>query len=104
MKDMKELFQMPLSKTTVTQSITAPQTLRRALPLALVLAILSLSAALADGPTGWGGGSCREVTAFPANLIDPGVYCQSFKYIGFPLASGALITISADERTGRLAS
>ena len=50
----------------------------------------------ADGPTGWGGGSCREVTAFPANLIDPGVYCLSFKYINFPLASGTLITISAD--------
>ena len=96
MKDVKKLFQIPASKTTTTQSVTAQQTLRRALPLALVLAILSLSAALADGPTGWGGGSCREVTAFPANLIDPGVYCLSFKYINFPLASGALITISAD--------
>jgi hypothetical protein len=53
-------------------------------------------AAAADGPTGWGGGSCREVTAFPANLIDSGVYCLSFKYINFPLASGTLITISAD--------
>jgi hypothetical protein len=28
--------------------------------------------------------------------VAPGVYCLSFKYIDFPLASGALITISAD--------
>jgi hypothetical protein len=66
------------------------------LPLAIVLAGLSGSPALAAGPTGWGGGSCREITGFPAKLVDPGVYCLSWKHINFPLASGALITISAD--------
>ena len=91
MKDVKELFQISLPKTTITR-----RTLRLVLPLSLVLAIVSLRTALAGGPTGWGGGSCREVTAFPANLVAPGVYCLSFKYIDFPLASGALITISAD--------
>jgi hypothetical protein len=55
-----------------------------------------ISAAPAAGPTGWGGGSCIEVTAFPANLTAPGVYCLSFKHIDFPLGKGALITISAD--------
>lgn len=71
--------------------------LRRALPLILIVATLSGGSALAAGPTGWGGGSCHEITAFPANLLGPGVYCLSFKYIDFPLASGALITISADD-------
>ncbi|MGH7828802.1 MAG: right-handed parallel beta-helix repeat-containing protein [Candidatus Binatia bacterium] len=68
----------------------------RALALALVLAILWVNTAIAAGPTGWGGGSCIEVTAFPANLKGPGVYCLSFKYIDFPLKSGALITLSSD--------
>jgi hypothetical protein len=62
------------------------------LPLALILTSVPAVA----GPTGWGGGSCREVTGFPANLSEPGVYCLSFKYIDFPLNAGALITISAD--------
>lgn len=88
MKDVKGVFQNPLPAATTTQSITARQMLRRDLPLALVLASLWLSTAMAAGPTGWGIGSCREVTAFPANLVDPGVYCLSFKYIDFPLASG----------------
>jgi hypothetical protein len=95
MTNIKRLFQNRLPETTTAQSIIAPQTRRWALPLALVLASLSVSTALAAGPTGWGSGSCREVTAFPANLVDSGVYCLSFKYIDFPLASGALITISA---------
>ena len=95
MTNTKRLFQNRLPETTTAQSIIAPQTRRWALPLALVLASLSVSTALAAGPTGWGGGSCIEVTAFPANLVAPGVYCLSFKYIDFPLASGALITISA---------
>jgi hypothetical protein len=94
MTHVKGFFQKPLS--TTTQSITACQNVRRVLSLSLVLASLWLNVARADGPTGWGGGSCREVTAFPANLVDSGVYCLSFKYINFPLASGALITISAD--------
>jgi Right handed beta helix region len=96
MTNIKRLFQNPLPEKTNAQSIIAPQTLRWALALALVLASLPLSTALAAGPTGWGGGSCREVAGFPANLIEPGVYCLNFKYIDFPLASGALITISAD--------
>ena len=74
----------------------ARETLRRTLATLLICASLAPVSALADGPTGWGGGSCIEVTAFPANLTGPGVYCLSFKYIDFPLASGALITISAD--------
>jgi Right handed beta helix region len=77
-------------------SIRYRKILGRALFFLLFPAIIPLSGALAAGPTGWGGGSCREVTAFPANLSAPGVYCLSFKYIDFPLASGALITISAD--------
>lgn len=72
-----------------------PRNLRQLLPLALVLASVMGDATLAAGPTGWGGGSCREVTAFPANLTEPGVYCLSYKYIEFPLNAGALITISA---------
>jgi hypothetical protein len=96
MKHVEGLFQKALSKTNATRSIMARQTLRRLSPLSFVLACLWVSSALADGPTGWGGGSCREVTAFPANLVDSGVYCLSFKYINFPLASGTLITISAD--------
>ena len=94
--NQKKIVRKLLMKRTATQSITARQTLRRILPLSLVVSCLWLSTARADGPTGWGGGSCREVTAFPANLVAPGVYCLSFKYIDFPLASGALITISAD--------
>jgi hypothetical protein len=81
-------------------SIAVQQILGRTLPLAVVLASLSSLWAIpaqAAGPTGWGGGSCIEVTAFPANIVGPGVYCLSFKYINFPLASGALIKISADD-------
>jgi len=73
-----------------------PTVIRRLLPLALVFLGFSLSTAFAAGPTGWGGGSCREVAGFPANLSEPGVYCMNFKYIDFPLSAGALITISAD--------
>ena len=91
--NQKKLARKLLMKTTATQSMTA---LGRGLAFFLVLSCLGVSTARADGPTGWGGGSCREVTAFPANLVAPGVYCLSFKYIDFPLASGALITISAD--------
>lgn len=57
---------------------------------------LSAGAALAGGPTAWGEPSCRGVTAFPANLNSPGVYCLSYKYIDFGMTSGTLITISAD--------
>ena len=96
MKNVAGLFPNSFPETTPTPSITVRQTLRRALPLALVLASLWVSTATAAGPTSWGGGSCIEVTAFPANLTGPGVYCLSFKYIDFPLASGVLITISAD--------
>lgn len=95
MTNIKRLFQNRLPETSVAQSIIAPRTRHWALALALVLASLSVSTALVAGPTGWGGGSCMEVTAFPANLAAPGVYCLSFKYIDFPLASGVLITISA---------
>ena len=95
MTNIKRLFQNRVRETTAAPSIIAPRTRRWTLPVALVLASLSLSTALVAGPTGWGGGSCMEVTAFPANLAAPGVYCLSFKYIDFPLASGALITISA---------
>jgi hypothetical protein len=96
MKDVKGLFQNALPERATRRSVTVRQTLRRALPLAVLLASLALSSALAAGPTGWGIGSCREVIAFPANLVDPGVYCLSYKYIDFPLLSGALIKISAD--------
>ncbi|MEX0804730.1 MAG: right-handed parallel beta-helix repeat-containing protein [Candidatus Binatia bacterium] len=96
MKDVKGFFGNPLQEATTKKLVTARQTLRRALPLALLLASLCVSPAMAAGPTGWGIGSCREVTAFPANLAEPGVYCLSYKHIDFPLASGALITISAD--------
>src|SRR5919106_2943676 len=96
MKDVKGLFQNLLPETDARRSITVRQTRRRAVPLAVLLASLALSSALAAGPTGWGIGSCREVTACPANLVDPGVYCLSYKYIDFPLLSGALIKISAD--------
>jgi hypothetical protein len=73
MKDVKGLFQNLLPETDARRSITVRQTRRRAVPLAVLLASLALSSALAAGPTGWGIGSCREVTAFPANLVDPGV-------------------------------
>jgi hypothetical protein len=78
-------------------SIIVRQLLRRILPFALVVAGMWTSPGLAAGPTGWGGGSCHEITGFPANITGPGVYCLSFKYIDFPLAQGALITISADD-------
>jgi hypothetical protein len=71
--------------------------LRPILPLTLLVAGMSPSPGLAAGPTGWGYGSCHEITAFPVNITGPGVYCLSFKYIDFPLAQGALITISADD-------
>src|SRR3954466_12364755 len=96
---MKCAKRKPMEKsfTRVRKKIlTAGQILRRALPLAIVCAGIYLSSALAAGPTGWGIGSCRDITAFPANLTGPGVYCLSYKYIDFPLNSGALITISAD--------
>jgi hypothetical protein len=76
--------------------LTAGEILRHALPVAIIWAGIYLSSALAAGPTGWGIGSCRDITAFPANLTGPGVYCLSYKYIDFPLNAGALITISAD--------
>lgn len=80
----------------MTTPIAARHGLRRHLPVALVLVSLTGTAAPAAGPTGWGGGSCREITAFPVHLTHPGVYCLSYKYIDFPLASGVLIKISAD--------
>ena len=73
MKDVRGRFQNPLPETSARQSLAARQARRRAVPLAVLLASLALSSALAAGPTGWGIGSCREVTAFPANLVDPGV-------------------------------
>lgn len=69
--------------------------IRTGLALAVILTGVSISTASA-GPTGWGGGSCREISAYPALLSEPGVYCMSFKHIDFPLTSGALITIAAD--------
>jgi hypothetical protein len=96
MKDPKELSQKRLPEITIASSRNTRHILCRALALAFFLAGLALSSARAGGPTGWGIGSCREITAFPANLIGPGVYCLSHKYIDFPLISGALITISAD--------
>ena len=71
--------------------------MRCAVSLMLVLAAIAPTSAVATGPTGWGGGSCHEITAFPANIAGPGVYCLSFKYIDFPLVQGALITIAADD-------
>ena len=68
----------------------------RALALALACLSLSSTSALAGGPTSWGEPSCRGVTAFPANLNSPGVYCLSYKYIDFGMTTGTLITISAD--------
>ena len=70
---------------------------RAILALAFVLAAVWARPGLAAGPTGWGGGSCHEITGFPANITAPGVYCLSFKYIDFPLTQGALITIAADD-------
>jgi len=71
--------------------------IRHILAVALIFATMWARPGLAEGPTGWGGGSCHEITAFPVNIIGPGVYCLSFKYIDFPLAQGALITISSDD-------
>ena len=96
MKEVKEFFENASPQTTAEQSISVPRTLRRVLLLGLLLSGLGLRSALAAGPTGWGIGSCREVTAFPANLVDPGVYCLSYKHIDFPLMSGVLIKISAN--------
>jgi len=67
----------------------------RAAVLTVPLSILS-SSVLAGGPLSYGEPSCRGVTAFPANLNAPGVYCLSYKYIDFPMTTGTLITISAD--------
>jgi hypothetical protein len=96
MKNVKRFLQKASPQAFRRPSFPFRQALRRALPFVLILTSIPLSGALAAGPTGWGGGSCREVTGFPANLSAPGVYCLSFKYIDFPLTSGALITISAD--------
>ncbi|HLN87382.1 MAG TPA: hypothetical protein VK200_12990 [Candidatus Limnocylindrales bacterium] len=96
MKEVKEFFENASPETTTRQSINVRRTLRRALLLGLLLLTLALRSALAAGPTGWGNGSCREITAFPANLVDPGVYCLSYKHIDFPLMSGVLIKISAN--------
>jgi hypothetical protein len=65
--------------------------------MALALASLSGGSTMAAGPTSWGGGSCMDITAFPANLTHPGVYCLSFKHIDFPMTSGALIKISSND-------
>jgi hypothetical protein len=70
---------------------------RGILALAFALAVVWATAGLAAGPTGWGGGSCHEITAFPAIITGPGVYCLSFKYIDFPLTQGALITVDSDD-------
>jgi hypothetical protein len=64
--------------------------------LAIALTIAAARIAAAGGPTGWGYPSCLPVTAFPANINAPGVYCLGFKYIDFPLPKGVLITISSD--------
>ena len=96
MKEEKEFFENASPETMAEQSISVRRTLRRALLLGLLLSSLGPRSAPAAGPTGWGIGSCREVTAFPANLVDPGVYCLSYKHIDFPLMSGVLIKISAD--------
>ena len=74
MKAVKEIFENASPQATSGQSINVRRTVRRTLLLGLLLSSLALSSALAGGPTGWGIGSCREVTAFPANLVDPGVY------------------------------
>jgi hypothetical protein len=96
MKEVTKSFEKASPETTARQSTSVRRTLRRGLLLGLLLSSLALRSALAGGPTGWGIGSCREITAFPANLVDPGVYCLSYKYIDFPLMSGVLIKISAD--------
>jgi hypothetical protein len=70
---------------------------RHILSLAFILITMWASPGLAEGPTGWGGGSCSEITAFPVNIIGPGVYCLSFKYIDFPFTQGALININSDD-------
>ena len=87
MKEVKEFLENASPEKTTGQSISVRRTLHRALLLGLLLSSLALRSALAGGPTGWGIGSCREITAFPANLVDPGVYCLSYKYIDFPLMS-----------------
>jgi len=71
--------------------------IRRAATAAALVALLCAAPGMAGGPTGWGGGSCHEITAFPAIILGPGVYCLSFKYIDFPLTWGALITIASDD-------
>ena len=96
MKELKEVFENASPEATSRRSINVRRILRRVLLLAFFWVSLALRSALAAGPTGWGIGSCREVTAFPANLVAPGVYCLSYKYIDFPLMSGVLIKISAD--------
>jgi hypothetical protein len=63
-------------------------------PLAFVIGLASNVAQA--GPTGWGGGSCVEINAMPANITAQGNYCLNFKNVNFALASGALITISTD--------
>ena len=73
---------------------------------ALALGSLSSAAALSAGPTGWGDFSCMAITAFPANISSPGVYCLSYKYIDFPMTDkfdpgvvgnvSALIYITSD--------
>ena len=96
MKEENKLFENAPPETTIRHSISVRRILRRALLLGLLLSGVALRSALAGGPTGWGIGSCREITAFPANLVDSGVYCLSYKYIDFPLMSGVLIKISAN--------
>lgn len=71
--------------------------LRCAAALVGILLILPTAPGRAAGPTGWGGGSCHEITGFPAIITGPGVYCLSFKHIDFPLTQGALITIDSDD-------
>ena len=58
----KKYFENALPETTTRQSISVLRTLRRALLLGLLLSSLAVPSALAAGPTGWGIGSCREVT------------------------------------------
>lgn len=73
---------------------------------ALALGSLSAAPALSAEPTGWGDFSCMAITAFPANISSPGVYCLSYKYIDFPMTDkfnpgvvgniSALIYITSD--------
>jgi hypothetical protein len=71
--------------------------LRYAAALLCIAIVLPTAPGGAAGPTGWGGGSCHEITAFPAVIVGPGVYCLSFKHIDFPLMQGALISINSDD-------